>query len=39
MIARNSTEFAPFHLVSGEDKRHARVTILQTLCERIENRL
>jgi AMP-polyphosphate phosphotransferase len=39
MIARNSTEFAPFHLVSGEDKRHARVTILQTLCERIEKSL
>jgi polyphosphate kinase 2 (PPK2 family) len=39
MIARNSTEFAPFHLVSGEDKRHARVTILQTLCESIEKSL
>jgi AMP-polyphosphate phosphotransferase len=39
MIARNSTEFAPFHLVSGEDKRHTRVTVLQTLCESIEKRL
>jgi polyphosphate:AMP phosphotransferase len=39
MIARSSTEFAPFTLVSGEDKRHARVKVLETVCERIEESL
>ena len=39
MIARNSTEFAPFTLVSGEDKRHARVSVLEAVCRRIEESL
>lgn len=39
MVARNSSEFAPFTLVSGEDKRHARVKVLETVCETIENQL
>jgi polyphosphate:AMP phosphotransferase len=36
MIARSSTEFAPFTLVSAEDKRYARVTILETICSGLE---
>jgi AMP-polyphosphate phosphotransferase len=36
MMARSSTEYAPFVLVAAEDKRYARVTILETICERLE---
>ncbi len=36
MIERTSTEFAPWKLVSAEDKRHARVTVLETLCQGLE---
>lgn len=33
MIARTSTEIAPWHLVAANDKRHARVEVLRTLCD------
>lgn len=36
MVAHTSTEAAPWTLVAGNDKRFARVQILQTLCERLE---
>jgi polyphosphate:AMP phosphotransferase len=36
MIDRTSTEIAPWTLVSAEDKRWARVQVIKTLCERIE---
>ena len=36
MVARTHTEIAPWHLIAGDDKKHARVAILRTLCERIE---
>ena len=36
MIDRTSTTEAPWHLVSAEDKRHARVTVLKTLCKRLK---
>lgn len=39
MIARNSTEYAPFTLVEAEDKRYARIKILETICERLEEQL
>lgn len=39
MIARNSTEYAPFTLIEAEDKHYARVKILETLCERLEREL
>jgi len=39
MVAHTSTEFAPWTLVSGNDKKVARVEILQTLCEAIEGQL
>ena len=36
MVARTHTELAPWHLIAGDDKKHARVEILRLLCERIE---
>ena len=39
MVDRTSTGTAPWTLVAAEDKRHARVQILQTLCERLEAEL
>ena len=39
MIARNSTEYAPFTLIEAEDKHYARVKVLETVCERLERAL
>ncbi|HEX3777942.1 MAG TPA: polyphosphate:AMP phosphotransferase [Polyangiaceae bacterium] len=39
MIARNSTEYAPFTLVEAEDKHYARIKVLETVCERLEREL
>jgi AMP-polyphosphate phosphotransferase len=39
MVAHTSTEFAPWTLVAGNDKRFARVEILKTLCEKLEQAL
>jgi polyphosphate:AMP phosphotransferase len=39
MVARTSTEFAPWTLVPGNDKNFARVRILKTLCEALERLL
>ena len=39
MIARNSTEYAPFTLIEAEDKRYARIKVLETVCERLEHAL
>jgi polyphosphate:AMP phosphotransferase len=39
MIDRTSTEIAPWTLVEAEDKRYARIRVLKTLCERIEEAL
>lgn len=36
MIERTSTEYAPWTLVAANDKRHARIEILKTLCRRLE---
>jgi polyphosphate:AMP phosphotransferase len=36
MIERTSTERAPWTLVEAEDKRHARIKVLRTVCDRIE---
>jgi polyphosphate:AMP phosphotransferase len=36
MFARTSTQVAPWTLVEAEDKRYARVKVLETLCQRIE---
>jgi polyphosphate:AMP phosphotransferase len=39
MVARCSTEFAPWTLVAGNDKKFARVQILKTIVERLEAKL
>ena len=39
MVAHTSTEYAPWTLVPGNDKKFARVNILKTLCEAIEGKL
>lgn len=36
MVARTSTDYAPWTLVPGDDKRVARVEVLKTVCERLE---
>jgi len=39
MVARTSTRQAPWTLVAGNDKRFARVQILKTFCQRLEQAL
>ncbi len=39
MVERTSTEYAPWTLVEGNDKRHARITALRTFCDRLESAL
>jgi len=39
MIDRTSTEIAPWTLVEANDKYYARIKVLKTLCERIEEAL
>ena len=36
MVERTSTAVAPWTLVAANDKRHARVAVLETLCRRLE---
>ncbi|MDF1630161.1 MAG: polyphosphate:AMP phosphotransferase [Alcanivoracaceae bacterium] len=39
MVDRTSTEYAPWTLVEANDKRHARIKVLRTLCEKLEESL
>ncbi len=39
MVARTSTKIAPWTLIEGDDKNFARVKVLRTLAERMEQRL
>ena len=39
MVARTSTHDAPWSLVSATDKKAARLTVLETLCDRLEEAL
>jgi polyphosphate kinase 2 (PPK2 family) len=39
MVDRTSTEIAPWTLVEAEDKYWARIRVLRTLCERMEEGL
>lgn len=39
MIDRTSTDIAPWTLIEANDKRHARIKVLRTVCERIERAL
>jgi polyphosphate kinase 2 (PPK2 family) len=36
MVERTSTEFAPWTLVEAEDKRYARLKVLETTCDKLE---
>ena len=36
MIERTSTSYAPWTIVESNDKLHARIKIIKTLCERLE---
>ncbi len=39
LVERTSTHQAPWTLVAANDKRHARIEVLRTLCERLESAL
>lgn len=39
MVAHTSTDYAPWTLVAGNDKRFARIQILKTLCAQLERSL
>jgi AMP-polyphosphate phosphotransferase len=39
MVARTSTAYAPWTLVAANDKRHARVEVLETFCRRLDHAL
>ena len=39
MVTHTSTEFAPWTLVAGNDKRAARVQVVETFCDRIASAL
>jgi polyphosphate kinase 2 (PPK2 family) len=36
MIGRTWTEYAPWHLVEGNDKRFARIKVLKIICDQLE---
>jgi len=39
MVARTSTEYAPWTLVAANDKKQARLTVLKTMCDALEKAL
>ena len=39
MVERTSTPIAPWHIVEGDDKRYARIKILETVCDTLERAL
>ena len=39
MIERTSTEVGPWSLIAGNDKLHARVAVIESLCDHIESQL
>jgi polyphosphate kinase 2 (PPK2 family) len=39
MVDRTSSDISPWNLVAANDKLHARVQVIETLCERLESRL
>ncbi|MCG6940511.1 MAG: polyphosphate:AMP phosphotransferase [Thiohalocapsa sp.] len=39
MVARTSTEYAPWTLVEGDDKQYARIKVLQTVCDGLREAL
>jgi len=39
MVDRTSTSFAPWTLVSAENKKHARIKVLKTICDKLKEEL
>lgn len=39
MVVRTSTEYAPWTLIEGNDKRHARLKVIETVCTSLEDLL
>ncbi len=39
MVARTSTVHAPWHLIGADDKRAARIEVIETVCERLDEAL
>lgn len=39
MVARTSTEYAPWHLIEGNNKYHARIKVLKTFASQLEKAL
>ena len=39
MIAHTSTDVAPWHLIPANDKRFARIAVLETICDALKRRL
>ncbi len=39
MVARSSTDYAPWTLISANDKKRARIEVLDTVCERLAKEL
>jgi len=39
MIARTDTPHAPWHVIPGNDKRHARIMVLKAICRALSDRL
>jgi polyphosphate kinase 2 (PPK2 family) len=39
MVERTSTRYAPWTLVEGNDKYHARIAVLRTACDRLRKAL
>ena len=39
MLERTDTDWAPWHVISGESKRHGRVSVLRTVVEAAEQGL
>jgi polyphosphate kinase 2 (PPK2 family) len=39
MVQYTSTQYAPWDLIEGNDKKFARIKIVKTLCEKLESTL
>jgi polyphosphate:AMP phosphotransferase len=39
MVIRTSTEYAPWTLIAGNDKKFARIEVLKTVCDRLRSEL
>jgi len=39
MVAKTSTDIAPWHIIPAEDKYFARIRVLETICDQLEDHL